>query len=55
MGSRRQRHPREGRRLDRAILRRRWRPHDMFEPTDYDFPDDQEVEEWMIARVTDNL
>jgi hypothetical protein len=54
MGSRRQGYPREGCRLARAILRRRKRPHYMFEPTDYDFPDDQEVEEWMIARVTDN-
>jgi hypothetical protein len=26
----------------------------MFEPTDYDFPDDYDVEDWMVAQVVEN-
>lgn len=35
----------------RKACRRRSRPHDMFEPTDYDFPDDHEIEDWMLGQV----
>lgn len=30
---------------------RRSRPHDTFEPTDFDFPDDFDVEDWMVAQA----
>jgi hypothetical protein len=30
---------------------RRSRQHDMFDENDFDFPDDYDVEEWMIAQV----
>jgi hypothetical protein len=38
-------------RARRRIRTLRHRPHDMFEATDYDFPDDYEVEDWMVART----
>lgn len=32
------------------VRRPRRRPHDMWGPTDYDFPDDYEIDDWMIGQ-----
>lgn len=40
------------RRLPRpGTRRRRSRPHDMFDENDFDFPDDDEIDDWMVFQV----